>query len=87
MVARMMPSPAAKWSMTGEKTALNRLSEIGQWLKLHGESIYGTDAGDFKQGEEIVTTQKDNLEYVHILTDTIKEVKIPMKDKIKNVYK
>lgn len=69
------------------ETALNRLSEIGQWLKLHGESIYGTDAGDFKQGEEIVTTQKDNLVYVHILTDTIKEVKIPMKDKVKNVYK
>lgn len=69
------------------ETALNRLSEIGQWLKLHGESIYGTDAGNFKQGEEIVTTQKDNLVYVHILTDTIKEVKIPMKDKVKNVYK
>lgn len=69
------------------ETALDRLSEIGQWLKLHGESIYGTDAGDFKQGEEIVTTQKDNLVYVHILTDTIKEVKIPMKDKVKNVYK
>lgn len=69
------------------ETALNRLSKIGQWLKLHGESIYGTDAGDFKQGEEIVTTQKDNLVYVHILTDTIKEVKIPMKDKVKNVYK
>lgn len=69
------------------ETALNRLSEIGQWLKLHGESIYGTDAGDFKQGEEIVTTQKDNLVYVHILTDSIKEIKIPMKDKVKNLYK
>ena len=69
------------------ETALNRLSEIGQWLKLHGESIYGTDAGNFKQGEEIVTTQKDNLVYVHILTDTIKEVKIPMKEKVKNLYK
>ena len=69
------------------ETALNRLSEIGQWLKLHGESIYGTDAGEFKQGEDIVTTKKDNLVYVHILTDSIKEVKIPMKDKVKNLYK
>ena len=68
-------------------TALNRLSEIGQWLKKYGESIYGTDAGEFKQGEDIVTTKKDNLVYVHILTDSIKEVKIPMKDKVKNLYK
>lgn len=48
-------------------TALERLKEIGAWLRVNGESIYGTVAGDIEGQPWGVTTRKDNALYVHIL--------------------
>jgi alpha-L-fucosidase len=49
-------------------TALQRLKDIGSWMKLNGESIYGT-----MRGEEYpwgVTTRKGKTIYLHVLEDT-----------------
>lgn len=51
--------------------ALTRLKEIGAWLRLNGETIYGSEAGPVGDGVDIVSTAKKRHIYVHVLNDTI----------------
>ena len=46
---------------------IERLGGIGEWLKIYGESIYGTSAGFIKPQAWGSVTQKDNKVYLHIL--------------------
>ncbi len=46
---------------------VDTLMAIGQWLELHGESIYGTRSGPVRPQEWGATTQKGNMVYIHIL--------------------
>jgi alpha-L-fucosidase len=46
---------------------VTRLKEVGDWLKTHGESIYGTRGGPVSPRAWGVTTRKDNTVYVHVL--------------------
>ena len=50
-----------------EPEHIRRYLEIGQWLKENGESVYGTRGGPLKARPWGVTTQKDDVVYVHIL--------------------
>ena len=43
-----------------------RLREIGDWLKIYGESIYGTVAGPFTYLPWGTATRKGNVVYLHI---------------------
>jgi alpha-L-fucosidase len=43
------------------------LQQMGDWLKLNGETIYETNGGPLTAREWGVTTQKGNKVYVHIL--------------------
>ncbi|WP_421945748.1 alpha-L-fucosidase [Pedobacter sp.] len=45
----------------------DRLSAIGDWLKIYGESIYGTKAGFIKPQPWGSITQSDKKIYVHVL--------------------
>ncbi|MGN1315869.1 MAG: alpha-L-fucosidase [Acutalibacteraceae bacterium] len=48
--------------------SLSVLKMIGEWLKIYGESIFGTRAGMFEPVDDVyVSTQKDNTIYIHIL--------------------
>lgn len=47
--------------------ALERLQAIGEWLSRYGESIYGTQAGCTGEQAWGVSTQKDNVLYLHVL--------------------
>jgi len=47
--------------------AIERLKELGEWMKIYGETIYGTRSGIVEPHDWGVTTQKDNILYVHIL--------------------
>ena len=51
---------------TIEPLQVTRLQEMGKWLKVYGESIYGTKGGPFKPGETLATTRKGNVLYVHV---------------------
>ena len=44
-----------------------RLKEVGEWLAVHGESIYGTRGGPVTPRPWGVTTKKGNTVYVHVL--------------------
>jgi alpha-L-fucosidase len=46
---------------------VDTLMAIGQWLELHGESIYGTRKGPVEPQEWGATTQKGNMVYIHVL--------------------
>lgn len=47
--------------------AMERLVEMGEWMKVYGETIYGTRGGCVAPHPWGVTTQKGNKLYVHIL--------------------
>jgi alpha-L-fucosidase len=46
---------------------VDRLQEVGDWLKTHGESVYGTRGGPIPPRPWGVTTQAGNRVYVHVL--------------------
>jgi len=46
---------------------VERLHEIGLWLKQNGESIYGTRGGPWLPGDYGVSTHKGKTVYLHIL--------------------
>jgi alpha-L-fucosidase len=46
---------------------VQRLTELGNWTKRYGESIYGTRGGPVAAGPWGVTTQRDSTIYVHVL--------------------
>ena len=51
-----------------EPRQVERLKEVGAWLKKYGESIYGTRGGPFMPTKNIASTYKGNTIYVHILS-------------------
>jgi len=50
-----------------ESRQVERLKEVGSWLKTYGESIYETRGGPFPNGEWGGSTFKGNKVYVHVL--------------------
>lgn len=49
-----------------EERQVKRLKEMGQWLKIYGESIYGTKGGPFRPNDVFAATRKGNKLYVHV---------------------
>jgi alpha-L-fucosidase len=66
-----------------EGKQVDRLKEIGDWMKLNGESIYGTRGGPFKPEKWGATTSKGNKIYIHVLKPKGKKIELPpLDDKI-----
>lgn len=57
--------------------ALERLAEMGEWMKTYGETIYGTRGGIVAPHDWGVTTQKGNRLFVHILNLKDKSLFLP----------
>ena len=53
------------------------LKEMGDWLKVNGETIYGTRGGPLTARDWGVTTQKENTVYVHLLSWYDESITIP----------
>ena len=60
-----------------EPRQVERLREIGAWLKVNGESIYGTRGGPVSPQSWGVTTSKKRTMYVHVLDVTAATVALP----------
>mgnify|MGYP000837209139 CR=1 FL=1 len=61
--------------------ALERLAEVGEWMKVYGETIYGTRGGCIAPHPWGVTTQRENKLYVHILELQDKALFLPLEGK------
>ena len=48
------------------------LKAIGNWLKKHGSTIYGSKKGPIPPSEEVVSTQKGNKVFLHVLNPDLK---------------
>lgn len=60
-----------------EQRQIDRLKEMGEWLKKNGESIYGTQGGPFKPTDWMVSTRKGNKIFVHLFSRPEKELLLP----------
>lgn len=60
-----------------ETRQVDRLKEIGDWLKENGESVYGTTGGPYKPTDWLASTRKENAVYIHLLDYEKKEVLLP----------
>lgn len=58
-----------------------RLAEMGKWLRANGESIYGTNGGPIPTQSWGVTTQKNGVVYLHILSETDPVIAVPILEK------
>jgi len=50
-----------------EPRQVERLKEMGAWLRQYGESIYATRGGPYQPGPWGASTRKDNRIYLHVL--------------------
>jgi len=60
-----------------EPRQVERLKEMGRWLREYGESIYGTRGGPFRRGTWGTATHKDNTVYLHLLDPELDTVQLP----------
>ena len=61
------------------------LEEVGDWMKLNRESIYGCGPADYEKPQWGYYTQKEDIIYAHVLEQGIGQYYLPkMKGKIKN---
>jgi alpha-L-fucosidase len=54
------------------------LRQVGSWLEINGESIYGTRGGPFKPTSAWVSTRKGNTVYVHLLKWGDETITLPL---------
>lgn len=60
-----------------EQRQIDRLKEMGDWLKKYGESVYGTTGGPYNPTDWISSTRKGNKIYLHLFNLEKEEFKIP----------
>ena len=60
-----------------EARQVNRLKEMGEWLKLYGESVYNTKGGPYKPNKIFATTRKDNKIYFHVFNAENNQLSLP----------
>lgn len=68
-----------------EARQVQRLREMGQWLKVNGEAIYGTKGGPYKPDSVFATTRKGSTIYVHLFKKPGEKLVLPVPDGIKLV--
>ena len=66
------------------RTALDRLRDIGDWMKKNGETIYGTTASPFPYQSWGTATVKGDRMFVHVMTPESEVIFVPVKDKVKS---
>ena len=60
-----------------ESRQVERLKEMGAWLKQYGQTIYGTRGGPFRPGPWGASTHKGNTIYVHLLDGSDERLILP----------
>lgn len=65
-----------------EQSQLDRLSEIGQWLSINDEAVYGTRGGPWLPSPNMVSTHKENKIYLHLLSHPGRLLTLPLEQNI-----
>lgn len=65
--------------------ALDRLKELGEWMRTYGETIYGTTGGELKNQPWGATTRKGNKLFVHITNLQSSVLALPLNGKVAKV--
>jgi len=60
-----------------EPKALDRLRDIGDWMRLHGRSIYGCGPSQFTPPPDCRYTQSGNRLYLHLFAWPFRHVHLP----------
>lgn len=63
----MNVGPKADGTIDQDQVAV--LKGVGEWLKFHGEAVYGTRGGPWLPTDEVAYTRKGKAVYVFLLTD------------------
>lgn len=61
-----------------EPRQVERLKEMGRWLKKYGEAVYATKGGPYKPSEKLASTRKDNSIYLFVFNWKKDIVKVPL---------
>ena len=66
-----------------EKRQVDRLKEIGDWLNINGDAVYGTRGGPYLPTDYMVSTRKGSKIYLHLLNPKKAKIKLPFPKNIK----
>ena len=63
-----------------EQRQVDILTEIGQWLSMNQEAVYGTRGGPYLPTEKMVSTHKENKIYLHLLSNPGKKLVLALEE-------
>lgn len=64
--------------------ALERMKQMGKWLRKYGETIYATTAGDFPAQSWGTSTRRGDKLYIHVMNAESPVIHLPIKAKIQS---
>jgi alpha-L-fucosidase len=65
-----------------EQRQVEILTEMGQWLSINQEAVYGTRGGPYLPTEKMVSTHKENKIYLHLLSNPGKKLVLSLEEGI-----
>jgi alpha-L-fucosidase len=67
--------------------SVERLGDMGRWMKVNHEAVYGTSAGPFSYLKWGRATRKGDMLYLHVFNwPADGELKLPLKNQVTNAY-
>ncbi len=66
-----------------EPQQIERLKEMGEWISLNQEAVYGTRGGPYLPTKRMVSTHKDKQIYLHLLKYPGKQLTLPLEANIR----
>ena len=60
-----------------ERRQINRLEEMGDWLKVNGEAVYASRGGPYMPTDYMVSTRSENRIYLHLFKDPGANFRLP----------